>query len=236
MTMATDTASDARSAETGSATAQRLSGPARRCLVTRAVRPKETMIRFVVGPDDTLTPDLAGRLPGRGLWVSARREALETAIAKRQFARAARQAVTVPDGLVDQVEAMLVRRCIELLGLARRAGLAVMGFEKARAALRSGQAALLLAASDGAADGRGKLRAMAPDVPVFDLLNAAQIGGAFGRDHVVHAGVAPGALTERLRGELTRLAGLRGEGAATGGDTKTARNSKTARRRRATRH
>ena len=236
MTMATDTASDAKSAETGSATAQRFSGPARRCLVTRAVRPKETMIRFVVGPDDTLTPDLAGRLPGRGLWVSARREALETAIAKRQFARAARRAVTVPDGLVDQVEAMLVRRCIELLGLARRAGLAVMGFEKARAALRSGQAALLLAASDGAADGRGKLRAMAPDVPVFDLLDAAQIGGAFGRDHVVHAGVAPGALTERLRGELTRLAGLRGGDAATGGDTKTARNSKTARRRRATRH
>ena len=138
--------------------------------------------------------------------------------------------------MVDQIEAMLVRRCVELLGLARRAGLAVMGFEKARAALRSGQAALLLAASDGAADGRGKLRAMAPDVPVFDQLDAAQIGGAFGRDHVVHAGVAAGALTESLRRELTRLAGLRGGEAATGNGTKTARKSKTARGRRATRH
>ncbi len=238
MTMATDTASDAKSAGPGSTTAERLSGPARRCLVTRAVRPKETMIRFVVGPDDTLTPDLAGRLPGRGLWVSARREALETAVAKRQFARAARQSVTVPEELVDQVEAMLVRRCVELLGLARRAGLAVMGFEKAKAALRSGRAALLLAASDGAADGRGKLRALAPDVPVYDLLDAAQIGGAFGRDHVVHAGVAAGALTERLRGELTRLAGLRGGDAVTGTDAsaKTVRKSKTARGRRATRH
>ncbi len=236
MTMATDTASDAKSAETGSATAKRLSGPDRRCLVTRAVRPKETMIRFVVGLDDVVTPDLAGRLPGRGMWVSARRAALETAIAKRQFTRAARRPVTVPDGLVDQVEAMLVRRCIELLGLARRAGLAVMGFEKVRVALRSGQAALLLAASDGAADGRGKLRTLAPEVPVFDLLDAAQIGGAFGRDHVVHAGVTAGALSERLRGELTRLAGLRGEEAATGNGTKIARKSKTARGRRATRH
>ncbi len=214
----------------GSTTAPRSSGPARRCLVTRAVKPKETMIRFVVGPDDTVTPDLAGRLPGRGLWVSARREALEQAVAKRQFARAAKRAVTVPDGLVDQVEAMLVRRCIELLGLARRAGLAVAGYEKTRAALRSGDAAVLLAASDGAADGRGKLRALGSGVPVFDLLDATQIGGAFGRDHAVHAALTAGGLADRLRGELERLAGVRGNGAAADNETKTAR------RRRPTRH
>ena len=212
------------------ATAPGRSGPDRRCLVTRAVHPKAALIRFVVGPDGAVTPDLAGRLPGRGLWVSARREALEQAVAKRQFARAAKRAVTVPDGLVDQVESLLVRRCVELLGLARRAGLAVMGYEKARAMLRSGTAALLLSASDGAADGRGKLRAMGGGLPVFDLLDAAQIGGAFGRDHAVHAALAAGALTDRLRGELVRLAGVRGHGAAADDETKTAR------RRRPTRH
>ncbi len=216
--------------ESAPATAAPQTGPNRRCLVTRAVRPKDTLIRFVVGPDGTVTPDLAARLPGRGMWVSARREALEQAIAKRQFARAARRPVTVPEELVDRVEAMLVRRCIELLGLARRAGLAVMGYEKARAALRSGRAALLLAASDGSLDGRGKLHAQRAEVPVFDLLDASQIGGAFGRDHAVHAALAAGALTERLRGELARLAGMRGGEAAVDSDTKTAR------RRRGTRH
>ena len=220
-------------------TARRLTGPERRCLVTRAIHPKEALLRFVVDPDGKVTPDMAGRLPGRGMWVSARREALEQAIAKRQFARAAKRPVTVPDGLVDQVEAILVRRCIELLGLARRAGLAVMGFEKSLAMLRSGQAALLLAASDGAADGRGKLKAKASEAAVFDLLDAGQIGSAFGRDHVVHAALAPGGLTRRLHGELVRLAGIRGGGTAVDNGTKTAlgrQGTKTARRRRATRH
>ena len=226
MMMATGTAKDS-----GSATARRNSDPERRCLVTRMVRPKASLVRFAVDPGGVVTPDLEGRLPGRGLWVSAERQVLEQAIAKGLFGRAARRAVTVPDGLVDRIEAMLARRCIELLGLARRAGLTVAGFEKVRARLRTGNAALLLAASDGAADGRGKLHALAPELPIVDALDAAQIGAAFGRDHLVHAVLAQGALTDRLHIELARLEGVRGARAAAAEDhgTGTARGRQTTR-------
>lgn len=213
----------------GSAAAERMAGPERRCLATRAVRPKASLIRFVVDPDGVVTPDLDERLPGRGMWVSADRSALERAVDKRLFGRAARRNVTVPDDLVDRVERLMVRRCVEFLGLARRAGLAVAGFEKVRARLRSGDAALLLAAADGAADGRGKLRALAPELPVAAVLDAAEIGGAFGRDHAVHAVIAAGALSERLRSALDRLAGLRGRETEADEETGTAGHRQTTR-------
>lgn len=204
--------------------------PERRCLATRAVRPKGALIRFVVGPDGAVVPDPDGRLPGRGLWVSAERAALERAVAKRLFGRAARRPVTVPDDLVERVEAGLARRCVELLALARRAGLAVAGFEKVRARLRAGEAALVLAAADGAADGRGKLRALAAGLPVIAVLDGAEIGGAFGRDHAVHVALSAGALTDRLRENLGRLAGVRGlattadDGTEMAGDRRTLRH------------
>ena len=103
--------------------------PLRRCIATGESRPREALLRFVVGPDDVLVPDVAGRLPGRGLWLTARRDMMEVARSKKLFARAARCAVRAPDGLADQVEALLARRCLELIGLARRAEAAVAGFE-----------------------------------------------------------------------------------------------------------
>ncbi len=234
MMMGTDPANDS-----GSTTARRKSDPDRRCLVTRAVKPKMSLIRFVVDPDGMVTPDLEGRLPGRGMWVSARRQALQKAVDKRMFGRAARRTVTVPDGLVDRVDAMLAKRCVELLSMARRAGLAVGGFEKVRARLRAGNSALLLAASDGAEDGRNKLRALAPELPIVDALDAAQIGAAFGRDHLVHAVLSRGALTERLRMEMVRLIGVHSTH-ETAGEAKTksptGTKSGTARRRRTTQH
>ena len=130
-------------------------GPLRRCIVTRERLPKEQMIRFVVGPDRTLVPDLTATLPGRGIWLSARWDVLETARAQgglgRAFARAARGPVIVPPDLPAVLEAALVRRIGELLGLARRAGQAVAGFDKAREWLRAGRGRLILQASDGSA-------------------------------------------------------------------------------------
>ena len=90
----------------------------RRCVAARAPRPADGMIRFVLGPDAALVPDLAARLPGRGMWVSADRKALTHALARNQFARAARTQVGAAPDLVDQVAAMLTRRCLDLVGLA----------------------------------------------------------------------------------------------------------------------
>lgn len=184
--------------------------PHRRCIVSGEVQPKEGLLRFVLGPDAEVVPDLDGRLPGRGLWLSARRDMVETATAKRAFARAARQAVKVPPDLADRVERLMRARCQDLLGLARRAGLVVAGFDQVRAAGREGSVALLLEAAEGAADGRRKVTAAAPGARMIDILTGAELASALGRDHVVHVAVLAGKpaqrpLVARLVEELERL-------------------------------
>jgi hypothetical protein len=185
-------------------------GPLRRCLVTREVLPKTDLVRFVVGPDAVLVPDVAGRLPGRGLWVKAERDVLAAAVAKRLFAKAARQQVEMPADLVERTGALLAQRCLDLLGLARGAGQAVAGFEKVRDWLATGRAGLLLAATDGAADGRRKLAQLAQGIPVMTLFSSAELSAALGRDNIIHAALAKGGLAERMNAEVGRLAGLRG--------------------------
>lgn len=190
--------------------------PLRRCVATGAIQTKDLMIRFVAAPDGQLVPDLEGSLPGRGLWASADKAVLARAVAKNSFAKAARRAVRVAPDLPERLDGLLADRCLNLLGLACRAGQSVAGFEKVREALKSGKisragrAAILLAASDGAADGRGKLRALAQALPVVDLFTAAELGAALGRDNAVHAAVAQGGLADRFLAECRRLAGVRG--------------------------
>jgi len=173
------------------------------------------MVRFVVGPEARIVPDVAGKLPGRGIWVSASRSALERAISKRLFARAAKAPVLVDPDLARQVETLLAQRCLEYLGLARRAGLAVAGFEKVRERLQRGGVAVLLAAADGAADGRLRLRRLAPDIPLVELLTGEELSLALGRENVVHAALAPGGLAKRFLAETARLTGFRSAVSAT---------------------
>jgi uncharacterized protein len=190
------------------------SGPLRRCLVSRQVRPKAELLRFVVGPVGRLIVDLAERLPGRGLWLTPHRDIVESAVAKGLFAKAAGQRVVVPGELADDVERLLRQRCLALLGLARRAGQLRTGFEKVRDDLKAGRVALLLAASDGAADGRRKLAALAGELPVIALFDSAALSAALGVDGVVHAGVAAGGMAERLLREFERFQGMQANGSA----------------------
>jgi uncharacterized protein len=183
------------------------SGPLRRCIVTRERQSPETMIRFVVGPDRHIVPDLRASLPGRGLWLSARRDVLETALARKAFARAARAEVLIPVDLAAIVEAALTRRVTEVLGLTRRAGQAVSGFAKAREWLVADRAALIVQASDGSSEERSRLlngRAVAVIAP----LPALALGRIFGRDHAVHVAVSAGRLAALLRTENERLTGI----------------------------
>lgn len=188
-------------------------GPVRRCLVTRVTLPKQALLRFVVAPDGILTPDLAAKLPGRGLYVLPRRAVLAKAVDKNVFSKAARQPVTIADGLADEIERQLTRRCLDLLSLARRAGDAVAGFEKVRAWLQQGRAALVIEAIDGADGGRGKLRGLMrgaaetgqPAPQMLAFADASTLGAAFGRDHVVHAALRSGGLADRLASEARRL-------------------------------
>src|SRR5205809_5522732 len=137
----------------------------RRCIVTGEVRDRGSLLRFVVGPDGAIVPDVAARLPGRGLWLTSRRDIVDRAVAKRLFARAARRPVVAPAGLADRIESLLARRCCDALGLARRAGLAVAGVERVSEAANRGRAALLLFALDGAEGGRRRLTGLGRDRP-----------------------------------------------------------------------
>jgi predicted RNA-binding protein YlxR (DUF448 family) len=183
--------------------------PERRCLVTREVKDRDRMIRFVLDPAGRVVPDVDGRLPGRGMWLSADRNVLNRAVAANLFARAVRARVQVAGDLAEQVERLLVGRALDCLGLARRAGQVAMGFDQVRACLRSSSAAVLVAAADSATDGRRKLRQLAPDLPVITAFSKAELGAALGRDGIVHVAVAPGGLARRLIASVGRLAGFR---------------------------
>jgi predicted RNA-binding protein YlxR (DUF448 family) len=183
--------------------------PERRCIVTGEVQPKAGLVRFVVGPGDEVVPDILGRLPGRGLWVSADRAALEKAAAKGLFSRAARGPAKVPEGLVALVEAQLARRLVELISLARKSGGAVAGFEKVKEWLVSGRAALLVQASDGSPRERARLRPPGGEGTLVDCLTAGELGLAFGRERVIHGALAAGGVTSRVVEEAARLSGLR---------------------------
>ena len=191
------------------------SGPRRRCLVSGEVKAKGALLRFVVDPDGVIAPDLDESLPGRGLWLSAGRDVVETATARKLFARAARAQVVVPADLPDRIEAMLRRRCLATLGLLRRAGAVATGFDLVKAASREGRVALFLEAADGAADGRRKVTAGAQEVPLVDEFSAAELAAALGRDHVVHVAVLSGGgalrgLLARMIEDLDRLRAYRG--------------------------
>lgn len=183
----------------------------RRDLVSRQVMDESRLIRFVAGPDGSVVPDLARKLPGRGLWVAADRASIETAARRNLFSGAARARLRPDADLPDTVEALLVRRCLDQLGLARREGVLISGFEKCAQAIRAGRAAWLIEASDGSADGRGKLLALArhQSTRACGLFSADDLSLALGLENAIHAVLPPGGRADRWTQEVERLAGFR---------------------------
>lgn len=183
--------------------------PVRRCIATGDSKPLDRLVRFAVSPENRVVPDVAGNLPGRGIWVTADRASVDLARAKGLFSRAARRSVTADPALADQVECQLAQRCVDLLGLARRGGGAVAGYDKVRSFILADHAGLLLAAADAGEDGRRKTRQLGRDLAVIDALDRFELGRAFGRTQAVHAAVAPGRLARGLEAEARRLIGFR---------------------------
>lgn len=183
--------------------------PERRCVATGRSGGRDGLLRFVLDPDGVVTPDPAERLPGRGVWVSAERAALEKAVKKNLFAKSLRAAATVPPALVETVERLLARRAIDSLALCRKAGQAVGGFEKAREALLMRAPAALVQAADGAEDGRKKLRRLAKGVTEITCLSKSELGLAFGRSSVIHVVLLAGGAANRAIRECARLQGFR---------------------------
>ncbi len=202
--------------------------PERRCIASGASQPKAGLVRFCLGPEDQVVPDILGKLPGRGIYVAADRAALDKAIKKHLFARAARQPVKVPDGLADLVEALILQRTLDLLSMARKAGAAVTGYEKVKDWLAKGQAATLIQASDGSERGKTKLHAPEGAGGFIGVLTAGEMGLSFGRERAIHAALAAGGLRTRVVEEAARLAGLRQRAGTHVGGTAAMKDTKNA--------
>ena len=186
-------------------------GPQRTCIATGETGAPDRMIRFVVGPEGDVVPDLARRLPGRGLWVKAERAAVERAVAKNLFARAARASVKPAADLAERVERLLLERALADLSRARRAGRAVAGFVRVEQMVGQRRAGLLVVADEADGDGLGKLKATG--LPIARLGDAAALGGIFGREQAVYVAVARddagGAFIERIEAGAARWRGYR---------------------------
>jgi hypothetical protein len=188
----------------------------RRDIVTGEVMPEERLVRFVPGPDGTVVADIGRKLPGRGLWVEAKRESVDAAAKRGGFSRAAKAKLTAPADLSDQVERLLKARVLNGLGLARRAGDLTFGFEKASSAIEHGKVAWMVEAADGSADGRRKLlqaakRSLVTGLPqprLLGVFNAEELGLALGLGNVIHLAFLAGRGAVRWTVDVERLSGF----------------------------
>jgi hypothetical protein len=158
-----------------------------------------------------LVHDIGFNLPGRGIWVSCDATAVELAVKKRLFGRSAKQKVTVPDDLVTGIDRSLAQQCLSLMGLGRKGGQVTVGFAKVEKALKSGKATLLIAATDGAEDGRQKLKRIAGPLQVLEIFSGAELSQALGLENAVHACLTNSALTKKILAAASRLQRFRGQ-------------------------
>ena len=189
-------------------TKSKASEPERRCLATGDRTPKFGLLRFVVSPNGEVVPDLGERLPGRGLWLSSDRDALKTAVDKKLFARAVKAEVTVPSDITDRIETMLMKRCQDIIGLARRSDLLVIGFDRVLEVLDRRSVGLVVIATD-AGGGRRDIMAAAEDLPVVSGMTCSEMGEAAGKGVVSFMTILRGGLAKSLNRECERLTGFR---------------------------
>lgn len=186
--------------------------PARTCIVTREVLPRERLLRFVLSPAGEVVFDPRAELPGRGAWLKPAPGIVDEAVRRNAFARAFRQKVKVPADLDAQVRRQLAQQAVQLLSLARKAGEATCGFDRVAGWIDSGQVAILVEAADGAADGRrklvGRLKRAGRQAEIVDFLDSAQLGLAFGRSNVIHAALKHGGLARKFLRLARKIAAL----------------------------
>ena len=186
----------------------------RRDIVSGEVLPENRLLRFVAAPDGHVVPDVAAKLPGRGLWVEASRASILKAVERKLFSRAAKAQLTAQPDLAQRTEKALLARMLGDLGIARRSGALVLGFDNVLRQLEGPKPPrLLIEAFDGAPDGKRKLYAAAHrfglECTVIETLTSAELGLALGRENVIHAAVQPGGLADRLMFDAERLSGFR---------------------------
>ncbi|MDX7953903.1 RNA-binding protein [Lichenihabitans sp. Uapishka_5] len=192
--------------------------PERTCIVTRVSGPKEGLIRFVIGPEGGVVPDIRARLPGRGAWVSADAETVKLAIRRKSFGRSFKAEVSIAVDLVEQVGFLLEADALQALSLANKAGLVTCGTSKVEEAIAKTALAGLIHAREAAEDGLRKLDAAlrrrlgeaAASLSRVQIFESGQLDLALGRTHVIHASLAAGVASKGFISRSRRLERFRG--------------------------
>jgi predicted RNA-binding protein YlxR (DUF448 family) len=204
----------------------------RTSIVGRVPMPVEELVRFVLAPDGTVVPDLKRRLPGRGVWVEATRAAVDTAVAKKLFARAFRTGVTVDPDLGGLVDRLSTERALGHLGLACKAGLVVTGFTKVEQAVAHRSLTALVRAAEAGEDGAAKMtaalrRRFGEEIgcPVVRIFSGAQLDLALGRSNVIHAALLAGRASESFLERALALGRYRGITAVDAGGQRVTRGT-----------
>jgi predicted RNA-binding protein YlxR (DUF448 family) len=192
-------------------------GRERKCAARGEVRHIDEMIRFVLRPDGAVVPDILGKLPGRGVWVSASPEDIAEALKSGAFSRGFKTKANTPPDLAAQTQKLLAQRLLGLLAMARKSGHIHIGYDQVKAAAGSGKIAWRIEAKDGSEDGRSKIRTLSKAVArelemplprVMGCFDNAQLARAVGRDSVVHMALPPGPLAKSFTALAARYAGF----------------------------
>lgn len=167
------------------------------------------MIRFVIGPEENIIPDVFSKLPGKGIWVGASKSSVEKALNKNIFSSVLKKPVEIDKNLDQTIQRSVLNKLIKLISLARKANQAVAGFEKTKNQLKLGKTKLLIQASDGSIREKSRLRPPDGENSIINCLNMKELGLAFSKENVIHASIMNGGLCKEISLEALRLAGLR---------------------------
>lgn len=205
--------------------AQTDEGSQRTCIVTRAKLPPDELLRFVLGPDGQVVPDLKRKLPGRGVWVQATAKAVAEAIRRKAFTRGFKEPAQAPGDLAERVDALIEKDALQSLSMANKAGLVATGAFKVETEIASQAPAALIHARDGSPDGARKIAAAlrrrgetTAQTPRIELFASSQLDLALGRANVIHAALRKGAASNAFLARCRRLAHYRAGGMAEGAD------------------
>ncbi|MBP02730.1 MAG: hypothetical protein CMM25_07965 [Rhodospirillaceae bacterium] len=182
----------------------------RTCLVTRQTMPKAGLLRFVVSPEETLVFDGLKRLPGRGLWVTANNHVISQAISARIFEKITKTKLIIPSNLMEIITGFFRNKCLQKIGLCKKAGVMAIGFQKVSIQISSIGTVCLLEAKDGAPDGRRKMTALTKKASIIDFFDRAELSRAVGVEDAVHIGLTSNKITDALQDELKQYAQIIG--------------------------
>jgi predicted RNA-binding protein YlxR (DUF448 family) len=177
----------------------------RKCIVSGEVMEKEQLIRFVNSPDNIIIPDFKNRLGGKGVWVEAKKSILAKAIEKNSFAKALKTKIKVDKTLLEMVEKAYLKKGLDYISFAKKAGVLITGFEKVKEIIIKDKILFLIEAKDSDGDGKSKMLKIASKLPIFELYKTEELDKALNKINTVHIAIRKSEMGNSVYKELNKI-------------------------------